>query len=226
MARWPGMKPENPVYRQDQDELAELDRTLDASTNDLRTKAERRLQDRLRSDLERTGDVEARLNSDLAAQIAAATSAGPKLQRATEVAADIQRLDAREAAVDDALRSLRLDANGPAQVRLSLAATAPEHPEAKPAEDDAAERPAAGAVVRNWGRRCWRGKQDQHIYIGPDIQDVLGFPPMAVLPARNDVPGRVFDEYVLATGRRRGERVPDERRADIPDDGGKPDDGY
>ena len=191
-----GMKPENPVYKQDQDEMAELDRTLDANTNELRAKAERRLQDRLRSDLERTGDVEARLNADLAHQIAAATTAAPKLQRATEVSADIQRLDVREAAVDDAMRGLRLEANGPAQVRLSLAASAPEHPEANRRRLLLmAALPLA--LLVGIGAAVLARKQDKRIYSGLDIEDVLGFPPMAVLPSRNDVPGRVFDEYVL-----------------------------
>lgn len=191
-----GMTPSNPIYKQDQDQISDLDRTLDRMTNELRDKAARRLQDKLRTDLQRTGDIESRLNAQLARQIANATSAAPRLQRASEVAADIQRLDTRMAAVDDALRSLRLEVSGPAQVRLSLAATAPEHPEANRKKQLlllalplALLFGAAAAILAR--------KQDKRIYGGVDMDDVLGFPPLAVLPARADVPQRVFDEYVL-----------------------------
>ena len=87
-----GLTPENPLYKQDQVELSNLDRTLDTMTTQMRDRAERRLQDKLRTDLARTGDVEARLNAQLAKETGAATSASPKLQRAAELSADIARL--------------------------------------------------------------------------------------------------------------------------------------
>jgi uncharacterized protein involved in exopolysaccharide biosynthesis len=191
-----GMKPSNPIYQQDQEELADLDRTLDTATNELRAKASQRLQDKLRVDLERTGDIEARLNGELSRQIASATSAAPKLQRAGEVAADLQRLNLREAAVDDALRSLRMDSSAPEQVRLSLAATVPAHPEANRKKLLLiAALPLA--LLFGAGAAVFARKQDNKIYSGLDIEEVLGFQPLAVLPARADVPERVFDEYVL-----------------------------
>jgi uncharacterized protein involved in exopolysaccharide biosynthesis len=190
------MTPGNPIYKQDQDEMADLDRTLDRMTAELRDKAERRMQDKLRTDLERTGDVEARLNGELARQIATATSAAPKLQRASEVGTDILRLQTREAAVDDAIRGLRLDSTGPTQVRLSLAASPPEHPEASRRKLLLlAALPLAlccGAFAAVLAR-----KQDTRIYGGIDVQDLIGFPPLAILPARADVPAQVYEEYVL-----------------------------
>ena len=191
-----GMTATNPIYKQDQDELADLDRTLERMTNDLRDKAARRLQEKLRTDLQRTGDIESRLNGQLARQIANATSAAPRLQRAGEVAADIKRLDTRLAAVDDALRSLRMEVSGPSQVRLSLPATPPERPEVSRkklflmlALPLALVFGAAAAILAR--------KRDQHIYAGIDMEEVLGFPPLAVLPARSDVSPGVFGEYVL-----------------------------
>lgn len=191
-----GMTPNNPIYKQDQDQIADLDRTLDRMTNDLRDKAARRLQDKLRADLQRTGDIESRLNGQLARQIANATSAAPRLQRASEVAADMQRLDTRMAAVDDSLRSLRLEVSGPPQVRLSLAATAPERPEANRRKQLlllalplALLFGAAAAILAR--------KRHKRIYGPVDIDDVLGFSPLAVLPARADVSQQVFEEYVL-----------------------------
>ena len=57
-----GLTPGNPVYKQDQDELADLDKTLDAMTAQTRDKGPRQIQDKLRTDLARTGDIESRLN--------------------------------------------------------------------------------------------------------------------------------------------------------------------
>ena len=88
-----GLTPANPQYKQDQDEISDLDRTLDAMTVQLRQRTEHRIQDKLKSDLERTAEVEGRLNGQIGQLTSRATTAGPKLQRASELAADIQRLN-------------------------------------------------------------------------------------------------------------------------------------
>ena len=191
-----GMTTTNPIYKQDLDEMADLDRTLDRMTSDLRDKAARRLQDKLRTDLQRTGDIESRLNGQLARQIANATSAAPRLQRAGEVAADIKRLDTRLAAVDDALRSLRMEVSGPSQVRLSMPAKAPERPEAS-RKKLFLMLALPLALVLGGAAAILARKRDQHIYAGIDMEEVLGFPPLAVIPASADVSPRVFGEYVL-----------------------------
>lgn len=191
-----GMTSTNPIYKQNLDQIADLDRTLDRMTSDLRDKAARRLQDKLRTDLQRTGDIESRLNGQLARQIANATSAAPRLQRAGEVAADMKRLDERLAAVEDALRSLRMELSGPAQVRLSLPATTPERPEASRKKLFLLLALPLALVVGIAAAILAR-KQDKHVYAGVDIDEILGFPPIAVLPARGEVSTRVFEEYVL-----------------------------
>jgi uncharacterized protein involved in exopolysaccharide biosynthesis len=195
-AQMAGMTPTNPVYKQDQDEIADLDRTLDKMTVDLRDKAARRLQDKLHADLQRTGDVESRLNGQLAREIASATSAAPRLQRATEVEADIQRLGVRLASVDDAIRSLRLEVSGPAQVRLSLPATPAEHPEAN-RRKQLLLLALPLAIFFGIGAAVLARIRDKRIFMGLDVVDLLGFAPLAVLPARGDVSQRVFEEYVL-----------------------------
>ncbi len=195
-AQMAGMTPTNPVYKQDQDELADLDRTLDKMTVDLRDKAARRLQDKLHTDLQRTGDVEARLNGQLARQIASATSAAPRLQRATEVQADIQRLGVQLATVDEALRNLRLEVSGPAQVRLSIPATPADSPEANKRKQ-LLMLALPLAILFGIGAAVLARLRDKRIYLGLDVAHVLGFPPLAVLPARGAVSQRVFEEYVL-----------------------------
>ena len=191
-----GLTPENPIYKQDQVEIADLDRTLDTMTTQMRDKAERRLQDKLRTDLARTGDVEARLNAQLASQTYAATSASPKLQRAAELTADIQRLMKRYATVDDSLRSVQLETSGPGMAHLALAAAAPVYP--VPSRRKLmllAALPLAllcGAFAAVFFR-----KRDPHVYTGRDFEDLLGFTPIAVLPSPEDVSDGVMQEYVL-----------------------------
>ena len=191
-----GMKSENPVYKQDLDELNDLDKTLDTMTRQLRSKAERQLQEKLRTELERTGDVEARMNAQLAKLTATATTAAPKLQRAAELNEDLNRLNTRYAAVDDALRSLQLEANGPGVVRLSLAAAVPSTPEPSRKMLLLAAAPVCG-VIFGVAAAVFARKRDRRLYSARDVEDILGFAPMAVLPAKEDVSTRVMDEYVL-----------------------------
>jgi uncharacterized protein involved in exopolysaccharide biosynthesis len=191
-----GMKPDNPVYRQDLDELNDLDKTLDTMTTQLRGKAERQLQEKLRTDLERTADVEGRLNAQLAQLTAKATSAAPKLQRASELAGDLQRLTTRYATVDDALRSLQLEANGPGMVRLSLAASVPQTADPSKRLMLLMASPLL-ALICGITVAVLARKRDRRLYGARDMEDVVGFPPIAILPARADVSARVLDEYVL-----------------------------
>ncbi len=191
-----GLTPENPIYKQDQGEIADLDRSLDTMTTQMRDQAARRLQDKLRTDLARTGDVESRINAQLAAQTYAATNAGPKLQRATELTADLQRLTRRYAAVDDSLRGIQLDNAGPGLATLALPATAPVYPvPSRKRLTLLAALPLAllvGAIVAIFLR-----KRDPHVYNGPDVVATLGFSPIAVLPHPDDVSAAVTAEYLL-----------------------------
>ena len=191
-----GMKPENPVYKQDLEELADLDKTLETMTRQTRAKAEGQLQSKLRTELERSGDVESRLNAQLAQLTGRASTAAPKLQRAAELSEDLQRLNLRYAAVDDTLRSVQLEANGPGIVRLSLAAAVPTTPEPGRKMLLLLAAPLLGLMC-GVGAAVIARKRDRRLYSGRDVEDVLGFAPMAVLPARADVSSRVLDEYVL-----------------------------
>ena len=189
-----GLTPNNPVYKQDQDEIAELDKSEDRMAADLRSKAERRLQDKLRLDLARTGDIEARLNGQLAHQTAAATGATPKLQRSAELAADIQRLTLRYATVDDAIRSIKLETSGPGLAHLSVAASVPASPE--PSRRSLMLLFAVPlALMAGAGAAVLMQKRDAHIYTGADVEQVLGFLPIGVVPAREEVSEAVLEEY-------------------------------
>ena len=176
-----GLTPGNPIYKQDQAELAQLDQQLAFRASLAQSTSSQQLRDRLSLDLKRTGDVEARLNGQLANATARATSAAPKLQRATELAADIDRLQARYAAVDNALRGLQLEANGPGVVHLSVPATAPLAPE--PSRRNLlriASVPLAllfGAIAAMFARR-----RAGRVYTENDLEPILGFTPIGAMP--------------------------------------------
>ncbi len=191
-----GLTPNNPTYKMDQDELTDLDKTLDSMTVQLRDRASRQLQDKLRTELERTSDVESRINGELARQTSTATTASPRLQRAAELNADLERLMARYTTVDNALHSLQLETSGPGMAHLAMAATVPTGPE--PSKQRLILLAALPiALLGGLFAAVFVRKRDRRIYIGGDVDDVLGFAPIAILPARAEVSAHVLDEYAL-----------------------------
>jgi uncharacterized protein involved in exopolysaccharide biosynthesis len=191
-----GLTPSNPVYKQDQQELALLNQSLDDAATSLRVKAGKQLQGKLRLDVSRAADVQSRLESQLAQQTAIATSSTPKLQRAADVAADIVRLQARFTDVDNAVNSLQLEHSSSGLVHLSLGATQPQRPlPSKRLLILALAFPVGlffGALAAVARRMI-----DPKVYIAEDVQSVLQFQPMTVLPNPLDVTTRVVDEFML-----------------------------
>jgi len=190
------LTPLNPQYKQDEAELTKINGTLEAMLKDLRAKAAARIQLQLNADLHRTGGVEAQLNGQLRQLVGAATSATPKMQRASDLAADITRLEARYGAVDEQLHNLLLEDNAPAAAYQPTAAVAP------------LGRTKSG-VLRNTVLIAFAGlflgilaavlahKTDPRIYTAADVEQVLGFSPLAQLPNFNEVSAGVQEEYML-----------------------------
>jgi uncharacterized protein involved in exopolysaccharide biosynthesis len=191
-----GLTPNNPIYKQDQDEIADLDKTLEGVTTRMREKAAHVLQDKLRSDLERTADIQNRISAQISRQSASATSAAPKLQRAAELQADVQRLNTRYAAVDNAQHTLELETTGPGVAHLAMAAAIPSSPEPdRKRMLELASLPLG--LLFGLGTAVFARNRDHRIYIGTDIDDVLGFSPITLLPAPEEVSDRVMGEYFL-----------------------------
>jgi uncharacterized protein involved in exopolysaccharide biosynthesis len=195
-AQMAGMTPTNPLYKQDENELARLDESLANLSQKLRGKASQQLVGKWKLEVARTGAVLWRLQSELAQQTSVATSAAPKLQRASDITADIARLQARFTDTDAAIHGLELQQNSTGLAHLSLAATEPQSSTASRrivllalAFPLALLCAALAAVVRH--------KLDQRVYIAADVDNVLRFPPMAVLPAPDDVETPVMNEFLL-----------------------------
>jgi uncharacterized protein involved in exopolysaccharide biosynthesis/Mrp family chromosome partitioning ATPase len=190
------LTPNHPQYKQDAAELAQINGNLDAMMTDLRSKASERIQLKLRSDLEQTAGVEGRLNGQLAQLTAAAGSATSKMQRANDLAIDINRLQNRFTAVDEEWRNLTLEEGAPGSAFVSAAATPPAHP-------------AVMGKLRNAGLLVFAGiffgmlaavvahKMDPRVYIASDVERILGFTPMAQLPDFYEVPVGVSEEHML-----------------------------
>ena len=191
-----GMTPDNPLRRRDQEELTELDHSLEEMTVKLHTKSERDLREKLRADLQRTGDLEAWIHSQLAQRTAAATNATPKLQRAAELNGNVKRLLLRQSEIENATRRLQLKGNSPGAVRLTLAAQVPTSPEGNRKQLFLmASFPLAlmlGAAAAAISRKC-----ELKVYTRLDVSDILGFLPLATLPAQDEVSEAAIAEEVL-----------------------------
>ncbi len=196
IAQMNGMKPANPVYQEDQAELARLDQQLAGMTTSLQAQVEQRMEAKLRQELQRTGDVEARLNGEVSRDTALATSAGPKLQRTGELTTDLARLETRYAAVDDLVRGLQLETNGPGMAHLAVAASVPGAPE--PSKSRLVLILALPlALLMGVGAAVIARRMDARIYTAGDVEQTLGFAPVGVLPERSEVSDGVTEEYLL-----------------------------
>ena len=190
------LTPSHPLYKQDTEELAKIDSSLDAMTQDLRAKAGAQIEQKLKNDLERTAGVEARLNGQLAQLTGAAGSATPRLQRASDLATDIARLQARFTTVDEQFRNLSMENAAPGAVYLSAPAIAPVHADRRKVYRNGLAVLLIGIVLALAGALIAHNL-DPRIYVAADVERVLGFAPMALLPDLYEVGTGVAEEYML-----------------------------
>lgn len=190
------LTPQNPQYKQDAAELAQIEASMTSMSTSLRNKAASRLEERLRTDLGRTSDVENRLNGQLAQLAAAAGSATPKLQRANDLSNDIVRLQNRRSTVLEQLHNIMLQDSVPGAAHLSGPALPPLHPTLTGIAK-AALPMGLGSLILALLAALAAHNLDNKIYIAADIERVLGFAPMAQLPDFDEVSGDVADEHLL-----------------------------
>ncbi len=189
------LTPQNPGYKLAADELAKINASLDAMMKDLRSSAAARIQQKLRTDLERTARVEDQLNGQLRELAHTAAGATPKLQRVNDLATDIVRLRNRFSAVDEQLHNLIVEDSAPGAVHVSVAAVPPLHPSFGKIFKVALPL-ALGGLLLGLLAAVIANKFDPRIYIAADIEDALGFAPIAVLPDFEEVSDRVTAEHL------------------------------
>jgi polysaccharide biosynthesis transport protein len=190
------LTPNHPQYKQDAEELAKINTSLETMSHDLRTKAETEISQKLKNDLERTSSVEARLNGQLAQLTGAAGSAAPRMQRLSELATDIQRLQNRFTSVDDQYRNLTMEDSSPGAVYLASAALPPLHAARAKVLRNGLIVILAGLLIA-MGSALAAHNFDKRVYIAEDVERVLGFAPMAQIPDLYEVGAGVAEEYML-----------------------------
>jgi uncharacterized protein involved in exopolysaccharide biosynthesis len=190
------LTPNHPQYKQDAEELAQIDSSLDSMMKDLRAKASVHIQQRLRTDLDRTAGVEGRLNAQLGQLTGAAASATPKLQRANDLATDIVRLQNRRTLVDEQLHNLMLEDNVPGAAHLSVAAVPPTHPTISGILRKVIPL-SLGGIILGLLAALTAYNLDSKVYIAADIEHVLGFAPLVQLPNFTEVSAGVVEEHML-----------------------------
>jgi uncharacterized protein involved in exopolysaccharide biosynthesis len=190
------LTPNHPQYKQDAEELAKINASLETMSGELRTKAAAQIQQKLKNDLERTSSVESRLNGQLAQLTGAAGTAAPRMQRLNELGADVQRLQNRYAVVDEQYRNLTIENNSPGAVYLASAALPPLHAaRAKVLRN--VFIPIVAGLVLALGASLVAHNFDPRVYTARDVERVLGFAPMAQLPDLYEVGAGVTEEYML-----------------------------
>jgi uncharacterized protein involved in exopolysaccharide biosynthesis len=190
------LTPNHPQYKQDAEELAKINTNIDAITKELRGKASTNIEQRLKNDLERTSGVESKLNAQLGQLTGAAGSATPRLQRSNELATDIGRLQNRFAVVDEQFRNLTMENNAPGAVYIAHLANPPLDPDHAKMFRNALIVILLGMVLAV-GAALVAHNADPRIYVGKDVERILGFAPMAMLPDFHEVGSGVSEEYML-----------------------------
>jgi hypothetical protein len=196
IAEMNGLTTENPLYTKDKAALDKLTETINNLTIEVKHKTGQTLEQQYELEAQRTGDVQARLEADLARQTAVATSDTPKLQQAQNLAESIKLLQGRFADVDNAIHTLSLAQSPNFAAHTSLAATQPISPEpSKKILILALALPFA--VLCGVGAALLRQMLDSHIYVGSDVDRVVNFSPMAVLPDSGEVGYQVAEEFLF-----------------------------
>jgi polysaccharide biosynthesis transport protein len=196
ISKMANLTPGNPEYKQDAAELAQINSNLDQMMKDLRTRAASRIQLQLRSELERTAGVEAQLNTQLRQLVSSATNATSKLQRSSDLAADITRLQSRYSAVDEQLHNLMLEDAAPTGAYVSTPADVPNHRAKSGRTRNALAIVMAGLLI-GLIAAVVAHKLDRHVYVASDVEGVLGFAPLGLLPDFAEVSEGAAEEHLM-----------------------------
>jgi succinoglycan biosynthesis transport protein ExoP len=186
----------NPDRKQTENQLAQIDKALNDMQTDLRHKAANRLEQKYRSQLNSADMVESKLQSDLMRGTSAASAAAPKMQRAEEIQADLDRLQTRYATVDERISNLELESSSPGSVHLFSPALTPLGPERSKIRMFILVL-FPFSIILGILSAVGMDLLDQHIYTASDVEAVLGFAPIGMLFDDREVTQIVFDECAL-----------------------------
>jgi polysaccharide biosynthesis transport protein len=191
-----GLTANHPLRKVTEEQLSEIEVALQQMQAKLRGQAVINLEQKLRTDLIRASTVEAKLLSDLEVNTHQATQAAPSFQRAQVLRGEIAALEARYVTLDERTRNLELESKSPGSVHLFSAARVPMAP--VPSKAILARKLLVPiALLLAMGTVVLIDFFDPRIHLGIDIQQILGFSPIANLFNDQEVILQVFDEGTL-----------------------------
>lgn len=186
----------NPQRKVAEDQLAQIDKQIQDMQSDLRRKAAARMEQKLRTQLTQDELLESRLNRDLQQGTRQAVDTAPKLQRAQEIQANLDRNQARLTEVDTRISNLQLESNAPGSAHLFAPAMTPLSPEKSKVKTLLiAIFPLA--IIAGVICAVVLDLLDPHIYTATDVEAILGFAPLGMLFDDREVTQVVFDECAL-----------------------------
>ncbi|WP_263354821.1 GumC family protein [Acidicapsa acidisoli] len=191
-----GMTENHPQRKQTEEALAQIEKELADMQASLRRQAAAHLEQKLRTQLNQAQVVESKLNGDLQRGTSQAASTAPKIQRAAEIQADLDRLQARQTAVDDRISNLELESSSPGSVHLFSPAMTPLGPE-KSRVTTLLIAIFPVSIIMGILIAVILDLFDPHIYTASDVEAVLGFAPIGMLFDDREVTQIVFDECAL-----------------------------
>jgi len=190
------MTESNPQRKVAEDQLAQIDKEIQDMQTDLRRKAAARMEQKLRTQLKQDELLESRLNGDLQQGTRQAVDTGPKLQRAQEIQANLDRNQTRLTEVDTRISNLELESSAPGSAHLFAPAMTPLAPEkSKVRQLLIAIFPLA--IIAGVICAVVLDLLDPHIYTATDVEAILGFAPLGMLFDDREVTQVVFDECAL-----------------------------
>jgi Mrp family chromosome partitioning ATPase len=191
-----GLTPNHPLRKTTEEQISEIEASLQQMQNNLRRQASINLEQKLRTEVRRTQTVEAQLLANLQSYTHQATAAAPSFQRAEVLKADIATLQARYAALDERTRNLELESSSPGSVHLFAPARVPNAPVPSKVKKLG---PALVPIALLFGvlTAVLIDFLDPRLYSGTDIERALGFTPIGIIFDNREVAMQVFDEGIL-----------------------------
>jgi succinoglycan biosynthesis transport protein ExoP len=191
-----GMTANHPLRKTTEEQLSQIESALQKLQTNLRDHAAASLEQKLRTDLKRAGTVEGQLRSDLQSNTHQATLAAPSFQRAQVLKAEITALQARYATLDEQTRNLELESKSPGSVHLFAAAQVPTGPLAT--KNKLYLRLLLPfALLLATLTVVLVDLLDRRVQAAIDVEQLLGFAPIAAIFDDQDVSMQVSDECTL-----------------------------
>jgi Mrp family chromosome partitioning ATPase len=191
-----GMTDNNPVYKQTQERLTQINKAIEDMQTDLRKKAAARLTQKYRTQLTQAEMIESRLSNQLLQGTRTAASQAPKIQRAEEIQATLERLQTRYTEVEERMSNLEIESSSPGSVHLFSPALPPITPEKSKIKAFLLLLFPASLVL-GLLTALVQDFFDPHIYTAADVEAVLGFAPIGMLFDDREVTQLVYDECAL-----------------------------